>query len=271
MKGTRVMSANGRVIDDLPGDLAPTVAPAAAVDAAREIVEKYRASEARGARYAAPRLEIFNKSVLADGTYPSRLAWFVEATNLALREYIWIDAHTGANLLNFSQLPHAKSRQVYDMAGGERARLPGTLRRTEGRAAVGDADVDNAYALRRYHLRLLLRDPRARQLRRRRRRAHLVRALRDPGGLRERVLERNADGLRRRIRVGRRRRRPRADARRDRAHGQPALLLPVRRAERIDVGRVRRNDRHRDRQRQRRGRSPLARSARTCRSARSAT
>ena len=39
MKGTRVMSANGRVIDDLPVDLTPAVAPAAALDAARAIVE----------------------------------------------------------------------------------------------------------------------------------------------------------------------------------------------------------------------------------------
>ena len=143
MKGTRVMSANGRVIDDLPVDLTPAVAPAAALDAARVIVEKYRASEAHGAQYLAPRLEIFNKGVLADGTYPSRLAWFVEATNLALREYIWIDAHTGANLLNFSQLPHAKSRSVYTAGGG--SALPGTLQRSEGGPAVGDIDADNAY------------------------------------------------------------------------------------------------------------------------------
>ncbi len=143
MKGTRVMSANGRVIDDLPGNLTPAVAPAAAVETARAIVRKYRASDARGARYAEPRLEIFNKGVLADGTYPSRLAWFVEATNVALREYIWIDAQTGANLLNFSQLPHTKSRIVYT-AGGNNA-LPGSLQRSEGEAEVGDADVDDAY------------------------------------------------------------------------------------------------------------------------------
>ncbi len=81
--------------------------------------------------------------MLADGTYPSRLAWFVEATNLALREYIWIDAHTGANLLNFSQLAHAKSRSVYTAGGGNV--LPGTLQRSEGGPDVGDADADNAY------------------------------------------------------------------------------------------------------------------------------
>ncbi len=52
MKGTRVMSANGRVIDDLPVDLTPAVAPAAALDTARAIVEKYRAR--RGARRAVP-------------------------------------------------------------------------------------------------------------------------------------------------------------------------------------------------------------------------
>ena len=144
MKGTRVMSANGLVLTELPADVTPTLTPETAVDEARSVVEKYRASEARGARYLAPRLEIFNKGVLADGTYPSRLAWFVEATNSLLREYIWIDAHTGANLLNFSQLPHALNRRVYSM-NGSTATLPGTLRRSEGQGPFGDADTDNAY------------------------------------------------------------------------------------------------------------------------------
>ena len=98
-----------------------------------------------GLRYSEPRLEIFNQGVLKTGIYPSRLAWFVEATDLALRQYIWVDAQTGAILMQFSQLTEALSRTVYN--SNFTAALPGTLVRTEGGPATGDADSDNAYTL----------------------------------------------------------------------------------------------------------------------------
>ena len=142
---------------------------------ARQLIAKYKPAAAAGAQYSEPRLEIFNKGVLKTGVYPSRLAWFVEATDLALRQYIWVDAQTGAILMQFSQLTDAKSRKVYTADGG--TTLPGTLLRSEGGPATGDPDADNAYTLRRRHLRLFLRQSRPRQLRQRRRPADLHRAL----------------------------------------------------------------------------------------------
>ena len=60
-----------------------------------------------------------------------------------MREFIWIDAETGALLLNFSQLTDAKSRSVYTSSEGPT--LPGTLLRTEGGPPTGDPDSDLAY------------------------------------------------------------------------------------------------------------------------------
>jgi bacillolysin len=143
MNGARVTAANGAVVRDLPASVVPTITAAGAQDAARELIAKYKAAAAPGAQFSEPRLEIFNKGVLQAGEYPSRLAWFVEATDVALREYIWVDAQTGAILMHFSQLAHALSRKIYTANGG--TALPGTLLRTEGGAATGDADADNAY------------------------------------------------------------------------------------------------------------------------------
>jgi bacillolysin len=144
LKGSRVMVANGRVLDDLPANVVPFIPPDAARRAARQIIEKHQPQVAPGAEYGEPHLEIFNRALLSDtGLHRSRLAWFVEATGPMLREYIWIDAVSGAVLLNFSQLTDAKSRRVYN--GGHLSALTGTLVRVEGGAATGDTDQDNAY------------------------------------------------------------------------------------------------------------------------------
>ena len=71
-------------------------------------------------------------------------------------------------------------------------------------------------------------------------------------GLPERVLERIADGLRRRVFPGRRCRRPRVDARRHAVHVELVLLLPVGRHQRIVLRRVRRVHRSDQRPRERR-------------------
>ncbi len=146
LRGSRVMAANGRVLDRLPGDMTPALTPEDARVAASQVVARDRPGSAAGARYSAPRLEVFNRGFLErKGATPSRLAWFVEATGPALREFIWIDARTGARLLNFSQLGMALNRAVSDAMGT--ATLPGTLARSEGQPPVADADVNAAYAL----------------------------------------------------------------------------------------------------------------------------
>lgn len=143
LRGNRVVAANGHTLSELPSSLSPAIAPGTAQQQARALIEKIRPGLTTSARYGEPRLEIFNRGMIDEGVYPTRLAWFVEATEEDLREYIWVDAQTGGVLLNFSQIADAKNRVVYDVALG--TTLPGTLVRSESGAPVGVVDANLAY------------------------------------------------------------------------------------------------------------------------------
>jgi hypothetical protein len=143
LKDDRVIGANAHTLGELPALTVPGILPAAVIDEARAVLEKHRPAVAAGARYSQPRLEVFNRGMLDEGTFPTRLAWFVEATGEGLREFIWVDAQTGGALLNFSQLQEAKNRTVYDVALG--TTLPGTLVRSEAGPASAVTDVNQAY------------------------------------------------------------------------------------------------------------------------------
>jgi bacillolysin len=143
MRGSRVMAANGLIVTSFPSSVVPAVAEADALFAAQQYVAKRWPAQAADARYSIPRLEIFDPTVLKEQGMGSRLAWFLEASGDALREFIWIDAQTGVVLKGINQLTDSRYRKVY--TANEGSTLPGTLRRDEGGAATGDADVDYAY------------------------------------------------------------------------------------------------------------------------------
>ncbi len=143
LRGDRVIAANGHALSDFPPSVIPEVAAGAAQDQAQALVQKNKPDQAGGARYSEPRLEVFNRGMLDEGTHPSRLAWFIEASGESLREYIWLDAQTGGILLTFSQLAQAKNRTVHDLNHG--TALPGPIARTEGQPPSVDADVNQAY------------------------------------------------------------------------------------------------------------------------------
>jgi Zn-dependent metalloprotease len=146
LRGNRAVSANGRVLDRMPDDLTPAVSAAAAQAAARDYIATEKAALAQSASYSEPRLEIFNRGFIEHTPgAPSHLAWFVEATDVNLREFIWLDAQTGAVLLAFSQIQTARVREVYTANGT--ATLPGTLARSEGDPPTGDNNVDSVYNL----------------------------------------------------------------------------------------------------------------------------
>jgi Zn-dependent metalloprotease len=144
LRGSRVTAANGRMLPltRMP-DTTPRVTEAQASAAARDLIGRIKAGDARDAQYRSPRLEILNRGLLQNGSYPSHLAWFVEAVGPRLRQFIWVDAHTGGVVMNFSQLSHAKNRAIYDANGA--AALPGTLKRIEGGGATGDPEEDALY------------------------------------------------------------------------------------------------------------------------------
>lgn len=141
LKGDSVVSVLAKT---LPGLESQNVTPKITADEAAQTVRNVLAkSGIDDVTLSDPRLEIFNKGLLQDNTQPTRLAWFIEARKIDVRRFIWIDAETGAVLLNFSQLAHARNRKIYD--ANNSSTLPGTLVRSEGQPATGDNDVDKAY------------------------------------------------------------------------------------------------------------------------------
>jgi Zn-dependent metalloprotease len=90
-----------------------------------------------------PRLEICDPGFLAGAPSGSRLTWFVEATSLALREAIWIDAHEGQVVLHLSRVADARFRRIYD--GFNNPNFNPIVVRVEGGPAANTADADAAY------------------------------------------------------------------------------------------------------------------------------
>src|SRR5262245_12342181 len=143
LRGPEVTAANGRILEDLPEHVIPTIVAAEALRVASIVMERYAPAQAGAAEYVDPRLEVFVPSVFGDDLRPSRLAWFVEATAPGVRQFVWIDAQNGEVLLTFNQAAHAKNRQVYN--ANSTNVLPGTLARSEGQGEAGVTNVDNAY------------------------------------------------------------------------------------------------------------------------------
>ena len=142
LRGNRVIAANGKTLDQIDAlTLQPAVSSFNAAGAARNLLN--RRLNVTDADLSEPRLEIFNQPLLGGRDFPTRLAWFIEATGPALREFIWVDARGGMVLLHFSQLTEAKNRAIY--TASNTSTLSGTLIRSEGAGPTGDTDADLAY------------------------------------------------------------------------------------------------------------------------------
>ncbi len=142
LRGAHVTAVTAKTLPDLEQvETTPHVAPQEALVTAQAVLAKHL--KVTDATLSTPRLEVFNQGLLEDRQSPTRLAWFIEATKIDVRELIWIDARQGGVLLHFSQLTDARLRRIHDTNSS--AILPGTLVRSEGGAATGDLDVDTAY------------------------------------------------------------------------------------------------------------------------------
>ncbi|AFE08649.1 virulence metalloprotease [Corallococcus coralloides DSM 2259] len=76
-----------------------------------------------------------------------RLAYEVKVTGeselMPLRDRVYVDALNGATLLRVPEIHTALNRKVYSANNG--TSTPGTLKRSEGQAAIGDSHVDTNY------------------------------------------------------------------------------------------------------------------------------
>jgi bacillolysin len=145
LRGDRVVSARSEVVLGPAIDTLPTLEAADAVARATELMARQLAVRPAtdAPTYSPPRLEVLNRGVLEEGSFPTRLAWFVEARAAGIRELIWVDAQTGAILLHFNQMARALNRRVHNADYGPA--LPGRVVRSEGAPATGDHDADSAY------------------------------------------------------------------------------------------------------------------------------
>lgn len=142
-----VLSVNGEVLPDIDVDTKPSVAAETARQTALDYVAKGYDLDAAQLQSNDPSLWIYSPRLMGGpGPDFSSLVWRLEVTSpdmLELREFVLVDAHLGAVTLNFNQVHVIKDRRTYD--AGNTGALPGTLARSEGEAAIGNADVDNAH------------------------------------------------------------------------------------------------------------------------------
>ena len=261
-----LLSVSGETLPDANVDTSPRLSSSAARDTATAAIAK--GEGVSGARLDAgiPELAIYDARLLGGpGPNGPTLVWQVEVKGQRRAD----DRPAGVRRRPDRQrrAPHQPDRERQEPLGLRRQQQPRLgqrrlpvhrrrLRRHRGRSARRRRRRRRRarVRVRRRHLRLLLHALRPRQPRRRGPAAEVDRRLlrpRRPVPAAERVLERPADGLRRRLRLGGRRGRPRAHPRRHRVQLAPLLLLPVGRDQRVAVRRVRRVRRPDQRRRQR--------------------
>lgn len=142
LRGASVISVLAKALPD-PSKVAtkPEIGAGEAALIVNKLLEEKRFI--KDAEISTPRLEILNKGLLEGVSSPSRLAWFLVASKIDLREYFWVDATRGGILLSFSQRPDARNLQIHDAFDSNV--LPGPLVRSEGGPPTGDPDTDSAY------------------------------------------------------------------------------------------------------------------------------
>ena len=134
-----------------PASLAPSINASAAGAIARAGVAKHQQLPEGALRDSSAGLWLYNPSVFGFGRNVMSLIWKidVQANDLfstPVRDWVFVDAHTGRVLLRISQIHAALDRRVYNNNNSSAFGLPGSGPvRTEGAPATGNSDADNAY------------------------------------------------------------------------------------------------------------------------------
>ncbi|NOK18270.1 M4 family metallopeptidase [Corallococcus carmarthensis] len=132
-----IFGANGSARSGAAVSARPLVAAEAAKTAA--------VRDTQGTGLAAESARLVYVKAEQDGRL--RLAYEVKVTGesalMPLRDRVYVDALNGATLLRVPEIHTALNRKVYSANNG--TTTPGTLKRSEGQAAIGDAHVDMNY------------------------------------------------------------------------------------------------------------------------------
>lgn len=136
----RFTAANG---DFYPAARKVSTTPALTADQAAHIARSEVGLLA--AAVAQNELVIVDPGWYGDPPTGAKLAYHVIVENLALalREALFVDAHSGMILDRWSLICSARDRRVYNSF--DSGNLPGTPARFEGQPATGDFEIDSAY------------------------------------------------------------------------------------------------------------------------------
>ncbi|WP_326522507.1 M4 family metallopeptidase [Archangium lipolyticum] len=134
----KVYAANGSARDGAKVSAEAKVAPEAALKVA---------AEGSSARFAAAQGEAKLVYLRSEGSQEPRLAYEVrvkgEREGMPADDLVYVDAQRGGILLVNPLIHSALNRKVYSANNG--SSTPGTLKRSEGQAAIGDNHVDTNY------------------------------------------------------------------------------------------------------------------------------
>ncbi len=134
-----------------PASLAPSINASTAGDIARAVVAKHQRVPDSGLSDTSAGLWLYNPSVFGYGRNVMSLIWKIDVKapdvlSTPVRDWVFVDAHTGRVLLRISQIHAVLDRRVYNNNNSTAFGLPGSSPvRTEGAPATGNIDADNAY------------------------------------------------------------------------------------------------------------------------------
>lgn len=133
---------NGTIIPDLQTlDITPTITAAKASARAINIIKKSNGAGARPMNIEDTTLMVFRSDLARRIPGPNHLVWEVEISDgLQLREFVFVDAHTGKAIDQITGIPDAMYRRAFD----SEANFPASPFWTEGEAfPTGTAEADH--------------------------------------------------------------------------------------------------------------------------------
>lgn len=125
----------------------PLITAQQAQQSALATIAKWYQRDIAALQASHPELMIYDPALLGPGDGPQRLVWQLEVSPAGIadfRQYMLVDAHSGALALHFDQVDHALNRATYTT--NNTTSLPGTLLCNEvDTNCNGDSDADFAH------------------------------------------------------------------------------------------------------------------------------
>ncbi|WP_452222423.1 M4 family metallopeptidase [Lacinutrix salivirga] len=115
-KDGKITAINGNVIPNIKVNPIPTINSSSAKNKAIEVINKQNLNYSGTDLFIEQsKLVIYPKGLIQNKTIINHLAYYIEVrNNVDVREYVFIDAHTGNLIEQFTGIAHALDRVVYE-------------------------------------------------------------------------------------------------------------------------------------------------------------